>query len=127
MKAYSARRRQREAEAHDWRYKFCATVGRCECCLLPAPVMNLCCDEICRGNGLRQKALDKPFALLVVRVDHHDRIQPWSRAKRLALLYLARSTDYDLDAFHELTCRRFPSQDEVDAEIENLLNERNER
>lgn len=117
----------RKRETHDWRYNFCARVGRCEHCLLPASVENLCCDEIARGSGLRQKALDKPFAFLVVRVDHHDLIQNWSRAKRLAVLYLARSTDYDLDAFHALTARHFPDQNDVDAEVSLLLKMRSER
>ncbi len=121
MKRTSPRRAAREAAVRDWRYQFCARVGRCECCLKPASVENLCCDEIARGSGHRQKALDQPFALLVVRVDHHDRIQNWSRAKRLALLYIARPSDFDLEKWYALTGRRWPDWEEVSACVNEIL------
>lgn len=125
MNPISPRRRRREAEAYEYRYKFCARVGRCEHCLLPAPVTNLCIDEIARGTSHRQKALDQPYAFLVVRADHHRLIQDWSRAKRLALLYLARSTDFDLEKWYTLTGRRWPDWEDIEAEIELLLQARN--
>jgi len=87
--------------------------------------------EICNGP-LRQRALDKEFAVLIVcrypnfckQTDCHREVQAWSEAKQLALLYLRRSDSYDLKAYLTLTNPRAPqriTQEEVDVEIRALL------
>lgn len=123
MKATSDRRRKREAKAKPIRDQLKAEVGRCEHCLKPKAPEYLDCDEIARGCD-RQKALTAVFAILCVCRPCHRIIQPWSRAKRLGLLFLARSSDYDLEKFWKLTARNYPSQEDVDREIELILNVR---
>jgi hypothetical protein len=120
MRNVSKKRAATNRLADKWRTAFKAEVGRCERCLKPASPEHLDADEIARGCD-RRKALTARFAILCVHRQCHNEIQNWSRAKRLALLYLARSSDYDIEAFHELTGRCFPSQEDVDAEIVNLL------
>ncbi len=70
---------------------------------------------------MRASSLTAPYAILVVHRHCHDYIQDWSRARRLAILYLARTYDYDLEEFWALTRRNWPDQNEVDLEIEWLL------
>jgi len=123
LRPLSPRRAAREAEARDWRHAFKIRIGRCEHCLKSKAPEYLDCDEIARGCH-RSKALTAAFAMLCVCRLYHAIVQPWTRAKRLALLYLVRSTDYDLEAFWKLTSRRFPEQSEVDVEVEKLLNSR---
>lgn len=117
MKRESSKHRQRRLEAAQWRAEFLKMVGRCDVC-----GRRQACDvdEIARGPD-RQKALDKEFAVLAVCRLCHGLCQDWSRARRLALLYLRRSDCYDLDAYHKIVARCFPGQEEVDAEIEKLL------
>lgn len=119
MKRISDKRRKREAAARPWRNALKVRVGRCEHCLKPKAPEYLDVDEIARGSH-RQMALEAEYAVLVVCRPCHAIVQPWSRAKRLALLYLSRSTDYCLESFWKLTSRCFPSQEEVDREIANL-------
>ena len=122
MRRISLKTAKRKREADDWRNSLRQRVGRCECgCMLSTSPELLDVDEIARGTGHRLKALDQAYAVLVVRRLHHDRIQTWSRAKRLALLYIHRPSDFDLEKFYTLTKRRFPDWDAVDAEIRSLL------
>ena len=120
MKQISNRRLKRIREAAPVRDALKARVGRCEHCLKPTAPEYLDCDEIARGSS-RQQALDEPCSILVVHRLCHGLIQNWSRAKRLALLYLVRSSDYDLERFWQITGRRFPEQEDVDREIRLLL------
>ena len=126
MKKISSRRLKRIREAKPVREALKARVGRCEHCLKPTAPEYLDCDEIARGSS-RQQALDEPCSILVVCRPCHSIVQPWSRAKRLALLYLVRSSDYDLDRFWQVTKRRFPDQEAVDLEIQSLLALRSEQ
>jgi hypothetical protein len=120
IRRISPKRRKLNAAVKPWRDALKESVGRCDHCRkLKAPEY-LDCDEISRGCT-RGISLTAAYAILVVCRPCHSIVQPWSRAKRLALLYLARGENYDLSAFHQLTARCFPDQCEVDAEIENLL------
>lgn len=137
LKPMSKKRREREDEAVKVRDQLKADAGRCEVCLKPRDVSNLAGHEISNG-GLRQKSLDKRFAVLVVcrwpdfakQTDCHRTVQNEPEARQLARLYLCRQSDYDLKAFNELVNPRAPNritQDEVDAEVESLLAARNRR
>ncbi len=56
-------------------------------------------------------------------------VQGEPQARQLARLYMVRPSEYDLVAFNFLINPKAPqriTQDEVDAEIRNLLNERTE-
>jgi len=87
-------------------------VGRCEICghdpnrVRPGWVSwVLHVHEIARGSH-RQKALDKPFAVLVVCYRCHserlDSRAEWPEARQLAALKVSRPQDYDLPAFNTL-------------------------
>lgn len=116
----------RKRETRDFRYGLCEEIGRCEVCGKRRPTDNLCVHELARGNGIRQKALDKRFAVLVVCALHcHDKVQNEPLTRQLARLYLARGgADYDRVAFNRLRGRADDaiSQEEVDEQIEWLLN-----
>lgn len=62
----------------------------------------LCCHEIANGPS-RQKALDKPYAILVLCQVCHPIVQEWKEDKQLALLRTTTPEDYDLKAYLELT------------------------
>lgn len=119
MRQVSLKRAKLNRSVAKFREGLKTEVGRCEHCRkLKAPEY-LDCDEISRG-ATRAKSLTARFAILCVCRTCHRIIQDWSRAKRLALLYLARSSDYDLEKFWALTGRRFPDQESVDIEIARL-------
>ena len=87
--------------------------------------------EIANGP-LRQKALDKRYAVLVVcrypyfrtQRDCHRLVQNEPEAKQLARLWLSRPDDYDLVAYLELTRPNAPlriEQWEVDRWVTVIL------
>ena len=119
MRRVSKKRAASNKEANQWREDFKESVGRCEYCLLKAAGSSLDCDEIARGC-CRKIALTAPYAILVLHRHCHHFVQNWSRAKRLAILMLARPEDYDLDAFWRLTRRNWPDQEDIDREYEYL-------
>jgi len=106
-----------------WREDFKSEVGRCEFCLQKASADFLDADEVARGC-CRKIALQARYAILILHRHCHRHVQNWSRAKRLAILKLARPEDYDLEAFWKLTRRNWPDQEDVDREVESLLKER---
>lgn len=65
----------------------------------------LCCHEIACGSH-RQKALDKPFALLVLCSWCNCHVVTdkgkWPEARQLAVLKRRNPKDYDLDAYNTL-------------------------
>lgn len=79
----------------------------------------MCCHEIANGP-LRQIALDKPFALLVVCWWCNGLLcnkSRWPEARQLAVLQRAAPDDYDLAAYNALVNPRAPNritQEEVD-------------
>lgn len=130
MKRVSKKRAALMKDAGPWRYSFKEEVGRCEVCLKRREPIMLAVHEIARGQ-LRQKCLMARFGVLVVcaepnwrtGVDCHASIQNWKEPKQLALLYLVRAIDYDLEAYNALVNPRAPNritQDEVNVFIESL-------
>lgn len=128
MRRESTKHRNRRLEAKPVREALKESVGRCEFCLRPRAPHLLACHELARGP-LRNAALDKPFAILVVCLEPwgkppcHQTLQAWPEVKQLALLYLV-STRFDLKAYLELTSPRAMQRitpTEVNHEIRLLL------
>ena len=124
MRHYSKKRRAREDEARGFRQDLVAQVGCCEHCGVQAiqrgRETKLCVHEIANGP-LRQKALDKPYAVLVLcwpcNLLATDKGR-WSEAAQLACLQRSRPDHYDLVAYNHLVNPRAPlriTQDEVDS------------
>jgi len=125
IKAKSAKLRAREAEALPVRLALIERIGRCECCGKRFPPNMLACHEIACGTALRRKALDQPYALLVVCNGCHRVIQSEPKQRSLARQYLSDAGRYDLQAFWRLRCRNeVPTQAEVDAEVDSILCQR---
>jgi len=123
VRRVSKKRAKTNKEADEWRAEFKDSVGRCEYCLKKAAGSSLDADEISRGC-CRKISLMAPYAILVLHRHCHNHCQNMSRAKRLAILMLARPEAYDLELFWQLTRRRWPDQEDVDREAEALLRER---
>lgn len=117
MRVKSTTRKNREAEAKPFRQKLVADVGECENCGCSpsnkqgkmADLVRLAVHEIASGTH-RQKALDKPYAVLVLcwqcnSGPFQDRSE-WSESRQLALLARSRPKDFDLTAYLELTSPR---------------------
>jgi len=117
VKTKSNTRKNREAEAKPFRQKLVADVGECENCGCSpsnkqgrmADLVRLAVHEIASGTH-RQKALDKPYAVLVLcwqcnSGPFQDRSE-WSESRQLALLARSRPKDFDLTAYLELTSPR---------------------
>lgn len=125
MKRMSDKTRKRYLQAKPLRDGLRESVGRCEVCLRPYLsnwTMPLDVHEICRGVH-RQKALDKPFALLVVCRWCHEHLgsaKLWSEAKQLALLAERRLHDWDLEAYLELTSPRAPRRIEIEEVVAHM-------
>lgn len=114
----------REREAWQFRYDLCAEVGRCERCMRRKRVNEIACHEICSGNGLRQRALDKGYAILVLCQPCHDKTQIEKKPRQLARLYLAAQDRFDLLAYNLLVNPKAPKAielDEVLAEVDLIL------
>jgi hypothetical protein len=87
---------------------------------MPASCSQLCCHEIANGPN-RQKALDKPYAILVLcwhcnGTAVEDKAK-WPQARQLALLQRVAPEHYNLPAFNALVNPRAPNritQSEVD-------------
>ncbi|HDY64795.1 MAG TPA: hypothetical protein ENH84_01005 [Phycisphaerae bacterium] len=86
-----------------------------------AGLSQLCCHEIACGTH-RQKALDKPYALLVLCWWCNGYVVTdkgaWPEARQLALLKRRSPEDYDLVAYNLLVNPRAPNritEKEVDA------------
>ena len=71
----------------------------------PADCSCLCCHEIARGKN-RQKALDKPFALLIICSWCNCQVvtsaAEWPEARQLALLRRKSPGDFGLAAYNAL-------------------------
>lgn len=86
----------------------------------PPELSQLCCHEIANGPH-RLKALDKPYAILVLcwwcNGNEVEDKAKWPQARQLALLQRRSPHNYDLAAFNSLVNPRAPqriTQDEVD-------------
>lgn len=129
MRSKSITRRKREDEAKPFRSKLVVDVGECENCgcsptnrrgRMPE-LTKLAVHEIASGVH-RQKALDKPYAVLVLCWEcnsgpFQDRSQ-WPEAKQLALLARKRPAAFDLTAYLELTSPQAMRRIEIDEVLE---------
>lgn len=115
MKRVSEKTATREAECCEFRRQLVWEVGRCEICnhepgraKLGQIDWRLCCHEIANGPH-RQKALDKPYAILVVcwwcNSERLTDKRLWPIARQLAALKRSRLQDYNLTRFNELVGR----------------------
>jgi hypothetical protein len=80
----------------------------------PYELSQLCCHEIACGSGLRQKALDKPYAILVLCSWCNMYVVvnkgKWPQARQLAVLKEKDRESFDLVAFNELINPRAPNR-----------------
>lgn len=130
MRGKSATRSRREKEAKPFRDKLIAQVGECENCGCSpdshgkmAELSRLSVHEIADGTH-RQKALDKPYAVLVLCWECNsgsfkDRSE-WSEARQLALLARRRPKDFNLKAYLELTSPRAPIRITIDDVLSHM-------
>lgn len=114
LRKKSVTRRKRESEAKPFRDKLAADVGECENCGCSPSNRNgrmpdlarLSVHEIASGPD-RQKALDKPYAVLVLcwqcNSGPFQNRAEWPECRQLALLARRRPKDFDLTAYLELT------------------------
>lgn len=121
MRQFSTKRRKRLDEARPFREALIASVGECEACgaspsrpnhTLPRESSYLCVHEIANGP-VRQKALDKPYAVLVLCWACNGRATDkgrWSETEQLALLLKVRPHDYDLAAYNRLVNPNAPNR-----------------
>lgn len=128
LRQMSDKRRKRIEEVREFRENLILEVGTCEVCNGTSSLSSLCVHEISNGP-LREKSLDKPFAVLVVceycnLYDLMDKsLWPWDR--QLAALKVVAPDRFDLHAFNQhikdLPDRpdRFTEED-VDQHIETI-------
>lgn len=132
MRRVSLKRQQRQREAKPVREGLIAKVGQCEICGasplhprrgLPGELSQLCCHEIANGP-LREKALDKPYAVLVLcwYCNGHEVVNKseWPEAKQLAVLASSRPEDFDLEAFCYLMNPRAPNRVTLAEVVEHM-------
>lgn len=125
MRQKSETRRKREADAKPFRAKLIADVGECENCgcspinrqgRMPE-LTRLSVHEIASGPD-RQKALDKPYAVLVLCWECNSgpfqNRGEWPESRQLALLVRRRPKDFDLTAYLELTSPRAMRRIEIE-------------
>lgn len=119
MRYRSRKTQERENQARPFRKQMVAAVGKCEICATspqkpkhPIEELNrLCCHEIANGPD-RLKALDKPYAILVLCWScNGNKVTDksvWPEARQLALLKARRPKDFDLVAYNFLVNPRAP-------------------
>lgn len=110
MRQWSKKRQRRWKEVQEWREDFKTRLGRCEFCLKPAGNTDL--HELTTGSS-RQQALDQPYALLNIHRECHRIIEMLTIPNQLAYLLRADPERFDLDAYHRLTGRCWPSVEQV--------------
>lgn len=125
VKTKSITREKREAEAKPFRDKLVADVGECENCGCSPTnrkgrmlaLTRLAVHEIASGVD-RQKALDKPYAVLVLcwqcNSGPFQNRAEWSESRQLALLARKRPQDFNLQAYLELTSPNAPMRIEIE-------------
>lgn len=130
VKQKSTTRRKREAEAKPFRDALVAQVGECENCGCSpashrkmAELSRLSVHEIADGTH-RQKALDKPYAVLVLCWECNsgpfkDRSE-WPESRQLALLARMRPRDFNLQAYLELTSPKAPRRITIDDVLSHM-------
>lgn len=124
MRIKSNIRMNRENGAKSFRDGLIASIGECEACGCSpsnrkgrmAEMTKLAVHEIACGSH-RQKALDKPYAVLVLcwqcnSGPFHNRGE-WPESRQLALLARSRPKDFNLTAYLELTSPRAMKRIEI--------------
>jgi len=112
MRRVSKKTQARIDECRELRQQLVREVDRCEVCghdpkwARPGRIAwSLACHEIANGP-LRQKALDKRYALLVTcwrcNSERLTDKKEWPEARQLARLKRSRPQDYDLVAYNKL-------------------------
>jgi hypothetical protein len=129
LRSVSAKRRKRMSEVKPIRTALIRKAGRCMICgaspkepsRFGRELSELCCHEIANGP-CRDKALDKPFAILVLcAYCNGQRVEDkaaWPQSRQLAVLGSKAPEDYDLSAFNYLVNPNAPNritQEEVDS------------
>ena len=133
MRFQSKKRQARMAEVKPIRQGLIDRVGECELCGASAVRPNrsrmpglsqLCCHEIANGPH-RDKALDKPYAILVLcwycNGNEVTNKREWPEAKQLALLALSRPEDFDVRAFCSLINPNAPNRVTYEEVVEELV------
>lgn len=108
------------AEVKEIRGRLIAKRGKCMICghsprmphkSKPVECSQLCCHEIANGPN-RDKALDKPYAILVLCWWCNGQVvtdkRAWPEARQLGLLRRLAPEDFDLPAFNRLVNPRAP-------------------
>jgi len=117
MRPYTKKRAARNRQAEPVRKALLREVPLCEACNRN---MSDEVHEIARGNALRQKAMDKRYACLVVCwMCHHGPLSSraeWPESRQLAALRRSRPRDFDLAAFNALVGRGANRVSEEDVE-----------
>jgi hypothetical protein len=124
MKRMSDKARKKASDAKPIGDALRSSVGRCEICGRSQHPLDV--HEISRGRGCRQKALDKPYALLVVcRWCREDlgSAKEWPEARQLAVLAERRLTDWNLAAYLDLTSPRDPRRITLEEVVEHMSDE----
>jgi len=128
LRQKSTTRRKRELEAKPFRDALIAQAGQCENCGCSpsnrqgrmAEQVSLAVHEIASGPD-RQKALDKPYAVLVLCWECNggpfQNRGEWPESRQLALLARCRPKDFDLTAYLELTSPRAMRRIEIEEVI----------
>lgn len=130
MRKVSSKRRRRAAEVRGMRQRLVNEADGCEICnhspdnpnpSFPWELSKLVCHEILCGSGYREKALDQPYAILVICVYCNEHVVTnkgkWPQARQLATLQRRAKSRYDLVAFNKLANANAPdriTQAEVD-------------
>ena len=122
MRRKSRKTRAREGAAKPARAALIAARGKCDICghsprrpwpAKPRECSQLCVHEIANGPH-RQKALDKPFATLVLCWWCNGNVVTdkarWPQARQLAVLKRRAPQHYDLAAFNDLVNPRAPNR-----------------
>lgn len=133
MRRVSAKRQRRMREAKPIRDELIEKVGECEICGtslsqprrgMPMELSQLCCHEIANGP-LREKALDQPYALLVLcwYCNGHEVVNKgeWPESRQLAVLAGSRPEDFDLEAFCYLMNPNAPNRVTLAEVLEHMV------
>lgn len=122
MKRMSTKRKQRDREARPIREKLISKSRKCMICChspgrpwrnKPRELSQLCCHEIACGRN-RQKALDQPYALLVLCWYCNGYVvtdkRTWPEVRQLAALKARSPKDYDLERYNRLVNPNAPNR-----------------
>ena len=129
LRPKSPKRATLDRTAGPWRRAFILEIGQCEDCGC-GELARLSIHEISQGAG-RKASLTERCAILVLcdgfASNCHAKIHGLGKAgkvRALALLWLARPEDWNLERVWELRRDNWPELSEVVSEATNILKER---